>query len=347
LSSSDQIVHDLTGHGLFPLYMRILGAEEHSMLRRSLFKAVAALAGTAGIIRANEVDRSPRPGRGGTNPKKVPAHNFVEAPDGTNLFFRDAGAGKPMLFVAPWALNSAWWEYQVYALAGQGIRCITYDRRGHGRSGESNRKCDLDTIADDLAEVVEQLGLHDVTLVGHSLGCGEVVRYLTRHGSARISRVVLVATITPSGLKTDDNPDGGDPAAAALVRETLAKDHAHPLAAYAPTFFGAPRNQVSQEIMDWWVRMMVDGCSLKTMNDLQKIFSETDFRPELPKISVPTLLIHGDNDKSTPIDTTARRTAPLLRGSQLKVYEGAAHGLPITHAAQLNADLVAFSKQAS
>jgi non-heme chloroperoxidase len=154
----------------------------------------------------------------------------------------------------------------------------------------------------------------------------------------------LVSTITPFALKTDDNPEGADRAALADVRKTLSKDLPHPLAAYAPTFFGAPRNQVSQEIMDWWVRMMVDGCSLKTILDLHRVFTETDFRPELPKISVPTLLIHGDNDKSTPIETTGRKTAPLIPGSQLKVYEGAAHGLPITHAAQLNADLLAFAK---
>ena len=128
------------------------------------------------------------------------------------------------------------------------------------------------------------------------------------------------------------------------MRQVLSKDLPNPLAAYAPTFFGAPKNHVSQEIMEWWVRMMVDGCSLKTMLDLHRMFTETDFRPELPRISVPTLLIHGDNDKSTPIETTARKTAPLIPGSRLKVYEGAAHGLPITHADQLNADLLAFAK---
>ena len=313
------------------------------MLRRSLFKAVAAFAGAAGIAKADGLNEISQPAteRAG---RKRPANNFVEAADGTNLFFRDSGAGKPMLFAAPWALNSAWWEYQVYGLASKGIRCITYDRRGHGRSGESNQSCDFDTLADDIAVIVEQLDLQEVTLVGQSLGCGEVVRYLTRHGSAHVSRVVLVSTITPFILKTDDNPDGVDRANLALVRETLAKDHAHPLAAYAPTFFAVPKNNVSQEIMDWWVRMMVDGCSLKTMNDLHKVFTETDFRPELHKISLPTLLIHGDSDMSTLIDKTARKTLPLIKDCHLKVYEGAGHGLPITHADQLIADLLAFAK---
>ena len=316
------------------------------MLRRSLLKVVAGFASATGIVNANRVNAMDRPGRDQAG-RRGPANNFVEAADGTNLFFRDSGAGKPMLFAAPWALNSAWWEYQVYGLASDEIRCITYDRRGHGRSGEPNRGYDFDTLADDLAAIIQQLDLQDVTLVGHSMGCGEVVRYLTRHRAVRVSRAVLVSTITPFALKTVDNSDDGDRAALALVRETLAKDHAQPLAAYAPTFFGVPKNKVSQEIMDWWVRMMVDGCSLRTMNFLHKMFTETDFRPELPKISVPTLLIHGDSDMSTPIDTTGRKTAPLIRGSRLKVYEGAAHGLPITHASQLNLDLATFSKQAS
>jgi non-heme chloroperoxidase len=312
------------------------------MLRRNLLRAVTVLAGSSGISAASRVNNLDRAGLDRTG-RRVPANNFVEVAGGTNLFFRDSGAGKPMIFAAPWALNSAWWEYQVNGLAGTGIRCITYDRRGHGRSGEPNRGYDFDTLADDLAAIIEQLELRDVTLVGHSMGCGEVVRYLTRYGSASVSRLVLVSTITPFALKTDDNPDGSDRPSLALVRETLTKDHAHPLAAYAPAFFGVPKNKVSQEIMNWWVRMMVDGCSLRTMNVLHKMFTETDFRPELPKISVPTLLIHGDNDLSTPIDTTGRKTAPLIKGSQLKVYEGAAHGLPITHVSQLNADLAMFS----
>ena len=228
-------------------------------------------------------------------------------------------------------------------LAGRGLRCVAYDRRGHGRSGESNRGYEFDTLADDLAAVLEQLDLHDLTLVGQSVGCGEIVRYLSRHASNRVARVALVSTITPFILKTDDNPEGVDRATLEYVRKVLSKDRPHPIAAAAPAFFGAPKNNVSQEIMDWWVRMMVDQCSLKVMLDLHRTFTETDFRPELRKISVPTLLIHGDKDTSSPIETTARKTAPLISGCQLKVYEGAAHGLPITHADRLNADLIAFA----
>lgn len=313
------------------------------MRRRSLLKSMATIAaatGLAGPGEANEV------GNGSAVPsgeKKTHIKQFIEATDGTNLFFRDWGTGRALVFLAPWGLNSAWWEYQMADLVGHGLRCVAYDRRGHGRSGESSHGYEFNTLADDLAAVIEQLDLHSVTLVGQSLGCGEVVRYLSRHGSNRIARVVLVSTITPFVLKTDDNPEGVDQTVLENVRRVLSKDRPHPIFAAAPAFFGAPQNHVSQEMMDWWARMMVDGSSLRVMVELQRMFTETDFRPELGRITVRTLLIHGDSDTSTPIETTARKTMPLIRGCQLKVYEGAAHGLPITHARELNADLLAFA----
>ena len=313
------------------------------MRRRSLLKSVSAVATGSGLLAMSKLDRLGMDSVNASPKEKSRVRQFIEAADGTMLFFRDCGTGKPIVFVAPWALNSAWWEYQIADLASRGLRCIAYDRRGHGRSGQPSHGYDFDTLADDLASVMEQLDLGGVTLVGQSLGCGEVVRYLSRHGSSRLARVVLVATITPFILKTDDNLDGVDRAALENVRKVLSKERPHPVAAAAPAFFGAPKNSVSQEIMDWWVRMIVDQCSLKVMLDLHKMFTETDFRPELRKISVPTLLIHGDNDTSTPIERTARKTAPLIAGCQLKVYEGAAHGLPITHAERLNADLITFA----
>jgi non-heme chloroperoxidase len=314
------------------------------MQRRGLLKSIATIAASTGLVAATKANGQSHGSLLTPAGKKPQAKQFIEAADGTNLFFRDRGTGRPLVFVAPWALNSAWWDYQMADLAGRGLRCVGYDRRGHGRSGDPSHGYEFDTLADDLAAVIEQLDLHDITLVGQSMGCGEVVRYLSRQGSSRVARVVLVSTITPFILKTDDNPGGADRATLENARKSLSKDLPNLLAAYAPTFFGTPKNHVSQEIMDWWVRMMVDGCSLNTMLDLHRMFTETDFRPELPGISVPTLLIHGDNDKSTPIETTARKTAPLIPGCQLKVYEGAAHGLPITHADQLNGDLLAFAK---
>ena len=310
------------------------------MHRRELLKCVAAASAGRELLGAKNA--TAMAGDSAAN-KRTNGH-FIEASDGTRLFFRDWGKGQPMVFVAPWGLNSAWWEYQMADLAGRGQRCVGLDRRGHGRSEEPNDGYDFDTLADDLAALLEQLDLRAVTLVGQSMGCGEVVRYLSRHGSSRLARIVLVSTITPLIAKTDDNPDGNDAATLEYPRTLLSKDHAHPIGSYAPTFFGVPKNNVSQELMDWWTRMMVDACSLKVLLDLQRMFTVTDFRAELRKISLPTLLIHGDTDASTPIEKTARKTAPLIPGCRLKVYEGAAHGLPITHAEQLNADLLAFAK---
>jgi non-heme chloroperoxidase len=315
------------------------------MRRRGLLKSVATIATGIGLLAMRKADRLGTGSLLASPKEKSRVRQFIESADGTHLFFRECGTGRALVFLAPWSLNSAWWDYQMADLAGRGLRCVAYDRRGHGRSAEATRGYEFDTLADDLGAVLGQLDLREVTLVGQSFGCGEIVRYLSRHGSGRIARIVLVSTITPFVLKTDDNPDGVDRAALENVRKVLSKERPHPIAAAAPAFFGAPKNNVSQEIMDWWARMMVDQCSLKVMLDLHRMFTETDFRPELRTISVPTLLIHGDNDTSTPIETTARKTAPLISGCQLKVYEGAAHGLPITHADHLNADLIAFENR--
>src|SRR5690348_9783748 len=237
------------------------------MLRRGLLKSMAVLATGGGL------------GSVLASPKNRPRHKqFIETGDGTNLFFRDWGTGRALVFLAPWAMNSAWWEYEIADLSARGVRCVAYDRRGHGRSDEPNHGYEFDTLADDLHTVLEQLDLRQVTLVGHSMACGEVVRYLSRHGSRRVARIVLVGTITPFLLKTDDNPDGTELAVHENVRKTLSKERPHPIAAAAPAFFGATRNNVSQEVMDWWVRMMVDGCSLKVMLALHKMYTETDFR---------------------------------------------------------------------
>jgi pimeloyl-ACP methyl ester carboxylesterase len=248
-----------------------------------------------------------------------------------------------MLFVAPWGLNTEWFEYQMSYLAGHGMRCVGYDRRGHGRSSEPASGYDFDTLADDMAGVFDQLDLRDVTLVGQSMGCGEIVRYLSRHGSGRVSRVVLISTITPFIMKTVDNPDGDDEATLEQLPAALSMDRAHVIAAAIPSFFGEPMNKVSPETADWWVRSMVDRCSLWVMIELQRMFTRTDFRPELRTITTPTLLIHGDHDVSTPIAKTGRKTAELIPGCHLKVYENAAHGLTITHKDRLSADLLSFA----
>jgi pimeloyl-ACP methyl ester carboxylesterase len=240
-------------------------------------------------------------------------------------------------------MNSDWWEYQMAYLGGQGLRCIAYDRRGHGRSVEPSGGYEFDTLADDLNDVIERLDLHGVTLVGHSMGCMEMVRYLSRHGAGRTARIAMVAPNTPLIVKTADNPDGVDRRVLEEARARLSKDHPYVIAANAPAFFGAPKNSASAEMMKWWTDMILK-CSLRVLLDLHRISSEADFRFELSRISLPTVIIHGDSDTSAPIDRTGRKTASLISGSQLKVYEGAAHGLPFTHMDRLNQDLLAFAR---
>jgi pimeloyl-ACP methyl ester carboxylesterase len=314
------------------------------MDRRSVLKSVvSAVAGAGLVATARDAAQSEETKTVGAR-AKVCSAPFVETTDGVSLFYRDWGTGRPIVFAAPWALHSDWWEHQMAFLAGQGLRCIGLDRRGHGRSAEPGRGYDFDTLADDLQTLIEQLDLREVTFVSQSMGCGEVVRYLSRHGATgRVARIVLVAPITPFVLKTADNPEGTDATYLRKVREALCADRPHVIAGAAPAFFGAPKNPVSDEMMQWWIRMLLQ-CSLRVMLDLQRMFTETDFRAELRAIRVPTLIVHGDNDTSTPLETTGRKTAALIQGSELKVYEDAAHGLPVTHADRLNRDLLAFVK---
>ena len=299
------------------------------MHRRSLLKSVAVGATTSVLMAADAVKS-----KAGVSSGKN--REFIEARDGTPLFYRDWGAGKPMLFVAPWAMNSRWWEIHMFRLTEEGKRCVAFDRRGHGRSGQPDRGYDFDTLADDLAAVMEQLNLRDVTLVAQSLGCGEVVHYLSRYGTRRVARIVLIGTITPG-----DSPP--DKSKFEKARALLIKDPGGVFANAAADFFGTAKNAVSEEAIRWWTRMIIDECSLKVMLDLFRVFTTTDFRPQLSTIRLPTLLIHGDIDRSALIELTAKRTVPLIQGSRLNIYENAAHGLPFTHAERLIEDLLAFA----
>jgi pimeloyl-ACP methyl ester carboxylesterase len=289
-----------------------------------------AVAATTSVLMAADSAKSK------TGISKAKSREFINASDGTALFCRDWGTGKPMLFLAPWAMNSRWWELQMFRLTEQGTRCVAFDRRGHGRSGQPDRGYDFDTLADDVAAVMEQLDLRDVTLVGHSMGCGEVVHYLSRHRARRVARAVLIGTITPGDSATGKT-------VFEKVRGALIKDPHGAIANGAAGFFGAAKNPISEETMRWWTRMIIDECNLKVMLDLNRMFTATDFRPQLSAIRVPTLLIHGDIDASTLLEATAKKTAPLIPGSRLEIYENAAHGLPFTHAERLIADLRAFA----
>lgn len=264
---------------------------------------------------------------------------FVEMSDGTQLFYREAGAGgKVVVFLHGNGATSQEWQYQMGYLADQNVHCIAFDRRGHGRSSDPGRGFDFDTFADDLASALAQLELKNIVLISHSMGAGEIVRYLTRHGSERVARIILVSPTTPLVMKKDDNPNGVDKAVLDQLPPKLYHDFPKWVVENARTFLG---KDVSEETVQWRIRMS-DQCSLKAIVDCYRAITETDFRAELPHISVPTLIVHGDADRSAPIDSTGRRTAALIPGSQLKVYAGAPHMLMFTEIDRLNRDLFDF-----
>jgi non-heme chloroperoxidase len=268
----------------------------------------------------------------------------ITTKDGTQIYYKDWGAGPPVVFSHGWPLSADSWEAQTMFLASNGYRCIAHDRRGHGRSSQPWSGNDMDTYADDLALLIEHLDLKDATLVGFSAGGGEVARYIGRHGTSRVARAALVGAVTPLMLRTAANP-GGLPmevfdkirADAIADRSQLFKDIA------SGPFFGAnrPGAKVSQGMIDsFWLQGMQAGH--KNTFDCIKAFSETDFTEDLRKFDVPTLIIHGDDDQMVPIAAAALRSAKLVRNATLKIYAGAPHGLADTHKDQLNADLLAF-----
>ncbi len=235
------------------------------------------------------------------------------------------------------------WEYVMMDLANRGLRCIAFDLRGCGRSDQPWNGYDYDTLADDLASVLDKLDLRDVTLVGHSMGGGVITRYLTRHGEARVARAVLIGTTTPFTLKTPDNPEGIDGAYFDRMVEEIEKDRPGYVASLAPAFFGSetPEYSVSPAMIDWGVALTLQA-SGRAAVALLRANATTDQRGELRRITVPTLLLHGDHDVSCPLALTACRTAVLIPDCRLTVYEGKAHGIYITDAPRVCADIVDF-----
>jgi non-heme chloroperoxidase len=270
---------------------------------------------------------------------------FIETSDRTQLFYTDGGAGKPVVFVASAWLGSRMWELQMPELVAAGLRCIAYDRRGHGRSDWPWTGYDYDTLADDLAALLERLDLRDVTLVGHSMGGGEVIRYLTRHGSDRVERIALVSATTPFPMKTVDNPVAIDRMLMEADMAVRTADRPKWFADNADGFFGVglPGVAVSPELVQFMIRQCLD-CSARAAAEFFLAGFQTDFRDELRAITVPALIIHGAHDMQAPIDICGRKTAQLVPDEKLIVYENAAHGLFMTHATRLNADLSAFAR---
>jgi non-heme chloroperoxidase len=268
---------------------------------------------------------------------------FVETDSGVSLFYRDWGTGAPVLFCAAWALSSVAWQYQMMSVVDAGYRAVAYDRRGHGRSDDPGRGYDYDTLADDLASAIESLDLQDVTLVAHSMGSGEAVRYLSRDPMHRVRRLVLVAPTTPFLLKTEDNPVGVDGAFFAERRDEWRRDFARWVKDNEGPYFGDGVAGCSvTPLLREWTKADMLASSLQAVIDFQLAASQTDFRADLARLDVPTLVIQGDADASAPLALTGARTAQLVPDGKLIVYKNAPHGLYLTHRDRLNRDLLAF-----
>jgi non-heme chloroperoxidase len=267
----------------------------------------------------------------------------ITTKDGTEIYYKDWGKGKPIVFSHGWPLSADAWEDQMEFLSSRGYRCIAHDRRGHGRSGQPWNGNDMDTYADDLAALVEKLDVKDAVHIGHSTGGGEVARYIGRHGTKRVSKAVLISAVPPLMLKTAANPAGLPIEAFNEIRAGVLADRSQFFKDLSAPFYGAnrPGNKVSQGLRDsFWLQGMIAG--FNAVFDCVKAFSETDFTEDLKKFDVPTLIIHGDDDQIVPIGAAAMLSSKIVKGSILKVYPGAPHGLVSTLKDQVSNELLEF-----
>ena len=267
----------------------------------------------------------------------------ITTTDGTQIYYNDWGTGQPIVFSHGWPLSADAFEDQMFFLASRGYRCIAHDRRGHGRSSQPWNGNDLDTYADDLAELVETLDLTDAIHVGHSTGGGEVARYIGRHGTKRVAKAVLISAIPPLMLKTEANPGGLPIEVFDELRKGVATDRSQFFRDLSAPFYGANRSgaNVSQGLRDsFWLQGML--CGFPGAYDCIKAFSETDLTEDLKKFDVPTLILHGDDDQIVPIGASALLSSKIVKNATLKVYPGYPHGMCSTHKDQINADLLAF-----
>lgn len=276
--------------------------------------------------------------------------NFIQTTDPitgqtVHLAYVDYGHGRPIILIHGWPVSKEMWEYQIEELVQAGFRVIAYDRRGFGQSSKPWIGYDYDTLADDLSAVINHLDLQDVVLCGFSMGGGEVARYFSRHGGARVAKAILVATVLPFLLKTDDNPDGVDASAFEGIHEGLATDRQGFMDQFAKNFYGV--HFLSHPASEGYLRFHW-SLAMQAMPHATRAcahaFANTDFRADIPYIQTPVLVIHGDSDKIVPIEVSSDRTAKMISNGLYKVYEGAPHGLCFTHKMQLNADIIEFAR---
>jgi len=270
----------------------------------------------------------------------------ITVKDGTTIYYKDWGKGPVVTFSHGWPLSADAWDGQMLFLAHHGFRVVAHDRRGHGRSSQASDGNDMDQYADDLAAVIDALDLKDITMVGHSTGGGEVARYIGRHGTKRVSKAVLIAAVPPVMVKSPANPEGVAIEVFDGLRAGLTNDRAQFYKEFAVPFFGAnrPGARVSQGLLDQFFLWSMQG-GLMNHYECVKAFSETEFRADLKKFDVPTLLMHGDDDQIVPIDISSRKSARLINGAVEIYYPGLPHGLTATHPDKVNRDLLAFIQQ--
>lgn len=277
----------------------------------------------------------------------MPSVNVGQENSGTiDIYYEDHGKGKPVILIHGWPLSGRSWEKQSSALLNAGYRVITYDRRGFGDSSKPTLGYDYDTFAQDLHRLITKLDLHDITLVGFSMGGGEVARYLGTYGSERVRRAVFIAAIPPFLLKTENNPSGVDSSVFEGIKAGISSDRLAFLSTFFSNFYNVDVHggkRVSEQAVQFsW--NIAAGASPKGTLDCVTAFSSTDFRNDLARINIPTLVVHGDSDRIVPIEASGKLTHDLVKGSKLVVVKGAPHGLNLTHAEELNWELVDFLK---
>jgi pimeloyl-ACP methyl ester carboxylesterase len=270
---------------------------------------------------------------------------YITTRDNTKLYLKDWGSGRPVILIHGWPLSADSWDDVAMAIANAGFRAIAYDRRGFGRSEQPWDGYNYDTLSDDLASIIEQIGANDATIVGFSMGGGEVARYMSRHGGKNVAQAVLISSVVPYMLKTPDNPNGVDQSTFDEMTKGMKQDRAHFFASFFKDFYGVGvvSHPASEEMREW-SRSVSMQASLQATLDCAEAFATTDFRPDLPSFSVPTLIIHGTEDKTVPIYTSGRAAAKGIPNAKLIEYEDAPHGLFATHKERLINDLLQFLK---